>query len=275
MVLAGCGAAAPATGAGAHGLPAAQLISIARGMAAGLGDPHVKTAWVIATRKNAAERATTPGAVPPDPANPRAYLIVIHGRFVCNDCSRPLGGKPPRGTVAYDIWVPARGITDFGLGRRVPPGVARLRPMVRLRLVPPRIPAGELALHPGSGIGPVRLGARVRRLNRTLGPAIAAGQYVFGPIAVDIHSHRGRVDRVIVHSARATINGHPLSDGYDRLRRELAGWTALECANGPRVLFRRSPDGVSTRLEFTGARFDQAFIARARPASCSAPFPGG
>jgi hypothetical protein len=273
-LLAACGAA-PGTRSSAPALPVAQLVSIGRDMASGLGDPHVKTAWVIATRKNAAEYATTPGAVPPDPHNPRAYLILIRGRFVCGSCSGPVGAKPPRGRVAYDIWIPGHGISDFGLQRRVPRGVHRLGPLVRIRLVPPRIPASELALHPGRGIGPVRLGARVRALNRRLGPTISAGQYVFGPIEVDIRPYHRRVDHLIVLSARATIDGHPLSDGYDRLRHELTGWTGLVCPNGPHVLFRHSANGVSTRLEFTGARFDQAFIGRARPASCSAPFPGG
>jgi hypothetical protein len=177
--------------------------------------------------------------------------------------------------VAYDIWVPGRGISDFGLQRRLPRRLGRLGRIVKLELLAPRIPARELALHPGSGIGPVRLGVRVRRLNRRLGPAVAPGRYVFGPITVDVRSRRGRLDRVIVYSARATVEGHRLSDGYDRLRHELAGWTALECPNGPRVLFRRGPDHVSTRLAFNGARFDLAFIGRAGPATCAAPFPGG
>jgi hypothetical protein len=274
-LLAACGAAPVGRMSSARALPVAQLVSIGRGMASGLGDPHVRTAWVIATRKDAAERATTPGAVPPDPHNPRAYLILIRGRFVCSSCSGPVGAKPPRGKVAYDIWVPGRGISDFGLVRHVPRGLHRLGPPVRMRLVAPRIPARELALHPGSGIGPVRLRMRVRALNRRLGPAISPGRYVFGPIEVDIRPYHRRVDRVIVLSARATIDGHLLGDGFDRLGRELTGWTTLECPSGPRALFLRSPNGVSTRLLFTGARFDQAFIGRAPPATCSEPFPGG
>ena len=63
--------------------------------------------------------------------------------------------------------------------------------------------------------------------------------------------------------------------GISRTVRVILDWTALECPNGPRVLFRRNPHGVSTRLVFDGARFDLAFIGRAKPATCSAPTPGG
>jgi hypothetical protein len=114
-------------------------------MATSLGDPHVKTGWVIATNKNAAERATTPGAVPPDPANPRAYLIVIRGRFVCRGCSRPPGANPPRGRVAYSIWVPGHGISDWGLQARPPRGLRELGRIVVLELASSR------------GTAPVRL----------------------------------------------------------------------------------------------------------------------
>jgi hypothetical protein len=265
---------ASATGSRAHTLPVAQLVSLGRGMATGLADRHVKTALVIATTKNAAENATTPGAVPPDPANPRAYLIVIRGRFVCQACSRPPGAKPPRGRVAYDIWVPGVGVSDFGLQSRMPRRLRRLGRIVTMRLVPPRIPARELTLHPGSGIGPVRLGVSIRRLRRELAPALAPGQYVFGPIEVYVRSRRRRVVRVIVLSPQAKVDGHRLSERYARLRTELAGWSVLDCPDGTHLLFQRTADGISTRLEFTKTRFTLAFIGRAAPATCSAPVPG-
>lgn len=112
----------------------AQLAALARGMARGLGDPHVTTALAIATTKNAAENATTPGAVPPDPKNPVAYLIVIEGRFVCRNCPGPAGAKPPRGRVAYEIWVPGHGVSDSGLQHRMPAGLRRLGRNVTLVL---------------------------------------------------------------------------------------------------------------------------------------------
>jgi hypothetical protein len=140
----GAGAAASAPRPGGRGLPVARLVSIAQGLATRLHDPHVDTAWVIATRRNAAEHATTPGAVRPDPADARAYLIVIRGRFVCRDCTGPSGARPPRGRVAYDIWVPGHGIIDFGLQRRMPRRLGRLGRIVRLELARPAIPAGGL-----------------------------------------------------------------------------------------------------------------------------------
>ncbi len=177
------GLAAASSGEARHaepGLPVAQLVSLARGMAAGLGDRTVDTAWVISTTKNAAENATYPGSSPPDPANPRAYLLAIRGHFVCHGCLGPPGAKPPRGRFAYNIWVPGQGVSDFGLQPRIPSALSKLGRIVTLRLVAPQIPASELALRPGAGIGPVRLGVPIGELNREIGPAISRGQYVFG-----------------------------------------------------------------------------------------------
>jgi hypothetical protein len=266
-------AASPAPSAARKALPVAQLVSIANGMVAGLGDPTVKRAWVIATTKNAAENATYPGSSPPDPANPRAYLIAVRGHFVCHLCSGTAGSKAPRGIFAYDIWVPGQGVSDFGLQPRVPHALSKLGRIVNLRLVPPQVPASEVALQPGAGIGPVRLGVSTRTLNRTAGPAIAAGQYVFGPIRVDIRSDRnGRVDRIVVLSAQATVDGHPLSDGYARLLRELIGWSTLHCRNGPHVLQEQNSNQVSTWLQFAAGRFDLAFIGAVPAGACWAPF---
>jgi hypothetical protein len=114
----------------------------------------------------------------------------------------------------------------------------------------------------------VRLGASTRRLDRTLGPALAPGQYVFGPINVDIRSRQRRVVRVILLSPQATVDGHELSEGYDRLRADLLGWSALDCPDGTHALWQRSFNGVSTRLEFAGNRFTLASIGHAQPARC-------
>jgi hypothetical protein len=130
VAIAGCGSAPAAV---APAVPPT-VASLARGMAASLGDKHVTSAWVIETTKDAAENATTPGAVPPDRHDPRAYLVLIRGHFVCNLCSRPVDADPPRGRVAYDIWVLGRGVTDFGLQARLPKGIRRLGRIVTLRL---------------------------------------------------------------------------------------------------------------------------------------------
>jgi hypothetical protein len=152
-----------------------------------------------------------------------------------------------------------------------------LGPVTTLPLVQPRVPASELVLHPGSGIGAARLGARLRSLSRAAGPALAAGEYVFGPIDVHVRADHGRIDQLAVLSAQATIEGHRLSEGYSRLRRELRGWRALRCGppDGPNVLVRAGEGRVSTRLEFAGARFNLAFIGAVPPGACLAPFPAG
>jgi hypothetical protein len=267
----------PATALTAR-LPVAQLVSISRQMLAGLGDPSVKTASVIVTTLNAAENATYPGSEPPDPANPRAYLIMLRGRFICNSCSGPAGSKAPRGIFAYSIWIPGRGSPAGGLQPRVPRNLKSLGPIVNLPMVLPRVPASETALRPGSGLGPVRLGALLQTINQKVGPAISPGQWVVGPIDVDTQAdHRGRVDRLVVLSPQATIDGYPLSSGFASLRRELAGWHTLDCRAGVHIpmLVHDDADGISTRLEFAGTHFTGAFIEAVPAGTCLPPFPAG
>jgi hypothetical protein len=130
--------AASAERTAAQRLPLAKLVKLARGTAAGLGDPNVSTALVVSTRRNQAENWLEPGAVPPTRANPRVYVIVLRGRFVCETCSVPPGGKPPRGHSAQIIWQPGRGATDFGLTQRRPRGLHKLGHVVRISLAAPR-----------------------------------------------------------------------------------------------------------------------------------------
>ncbi len=54
------------------------------------------------------------------------YLIVLRGHFVCDSCTGPAGAKPPRGTIATDVWSPRAGGTDFGLSDRLPAAMSRL-----------------------------------------------------------------------------------------------------------------------------------------------------
>ncbi len=116
-------------------IPVQKLAATARNMSVELGDSHVKTALVVATRKNAAEDWMEPGAVPPGPTNPRAYVIVLQGRFVCQACSAPAGAQLPHGHSAQIIWVPGRGVTDFGLTARAPLGLKKLGRVVTIGLV--------------------------------------------------------------------------------------------------------------------------------------------
>ena len=121
-------------------LPLAQLVALAEGSASGLNDPRVNTALVVATTKHAAENWMAPGAISPGSANPRVYLIVLSGRFICTGCSYPAGAKPPRGRSAQSIWVPGQGVSDFGLTQRVPGGLDKLGRVVKIDLVPPTVP---------------------------------------------------------------------------------------------------------------------------------------
>jgi hypothetical protein len=115
-------------------LPLAQLVALATDSASGLGDPSVETALVVATSKHAAENWLEPGAISPGSSNPRAYLIVLSGRFVCTNCSYPPGAKAPRGGWAQSIWVPGQGVSDFGLTQRLPGGLDKLGPVVKINL---------------------------------------------------------------------------------------------------------------------------------------------
>jgi hypothetical protein len=145
-------------------------------------------------------------------------------------------------------------------------------------MVPPRVPASETALHPGSGLGPVRLGALLRTINQTVGPAISPGQWVVGPIDVDTQAdRRGRVDRLVVLSPQATVDGYPLSSGYVSLRRELTGLHTLDCRAGVHIpmLVHDDAHGISTRLEFAGTQFTGAFIEAVPAGTCLPPFPAG
>ena len=131
----GVALAAPGSSPARQRLPVARLVKIARGTANGLGDSRVKTALVVVTTKNAAENWMEPGAIPPGPTNPRAYVIVLQGRFVCQACSAPAGAQLPHGHSAQVIWVPGRGVTDFGLTPHNPPGLKRLGRAVTIALV--------------------------------------------------------------------------------------------------------------------------------------------
>jgi hypothetical protein len=253
-------------------LPLAQLVELARGSAQSLNAPGVKTALVVATRKNQAENWMEPGAVPSTSANPMVWVIVIQGRFVCDECSSIAGTDAPHGRSAQSIWLPGRGVSDFGLTRRVPPGLGKLGHVIKLRLTRPRISARDLALDPGAGIGPVAIGGSVRDLTRKLGPVIEPGEYVLGPMVIFVQ--RGRQDRIVrfgVSSPDVTIDGARLGDGFNRLKRLLQGWSAVTCQNGVNTL-RYDTGTTSTVIEFSGDQFNLAVVG-ALSSSCTPPFP--
>jgi hypothetical protein len=131
VALAAAGSPAPVC-ACATKPPVAKLISIARGTAAGLGDPNVKSARVVVTTKRAAEEWLEPGSSALKSAGPMAYVIVVQGNFVCRLCSVPSGAKLPHGHSAQVVWVPGQGITDSGLTPRDPRALADLGRVERL-----------------------------------------------------------------------------------------------------------------------------------------------
>jgi hypothetical protein len=56
----------------------------------------------------------------------RFYLYVLHGHFVCTDCSGPAGHKAPSGTIETYVWSPTGGGTDYGIGHGLPSAVSSL-----------------------------------------------------------------------------------------------------------------------------------------------------
>jgi hypothetical protein len=126
-------------------IPLARLVALGENSASGLGDARVKTALVVATTKRAAESWLEPGAISPGGADSRAYVIVLKGRFICTSCSYPAGAKPPRGRSAQIVWVPGKGVSDFGLTQRAPGGLDELGRVVKIDLVRPAVRAPDRA----------------------------------------------------------------------------------------------------------------------------------
>jgi hypothetical protein len=95
----------------------------ARGMARSLGDPSVKTARVYGPNSRYLLVKASSGDLVQKTARERRgfYLIVLHGNFVCDGCSRPHGStaKPPRGKIATEVWSLKTGQTDFGIGNKL------------------------------------------------------------------------------------------------------------------------------------------------------------
>jgi len=118
LVLTACGGGGtsipPATRAVFPNLPT--LTHIARRAASG---ESVHEALVYSTTRLSAFRAGT--GANPKPPNQRVDVIVLEGQFVCQMCSPPAGAPAPRGHVETFVFVPGRGVEDFGLVRG-PPG---------------------------------------------------------------------------------------------------------------------------------------------------------
>jgi hypothetical protein len=131
VAVLGASSAAPVSRAPAAKLPVAQLVALARDSLRGLDDPSVATASVVVTTKNAAEAWMEPGAVPPSHPDPKAYLVVLQGRFICESCSF-LGPNAPRGRSSQFVWIPGSGVPDGGLTRKPPPALGKLGRVITL-----------------------------------------------------------------------------------------------------------------------------------------------
>jgi hypothetical protein len=143
-------------------LPVVQLAALGAKSASGLNDARVKTALVVATREHAAENWLEPGAISLTAADPRAYLVVLAGRFICTRCSYPAGAKPPRGRSAQIVWIPGQGVRDFGLTQRVPSGLDRLGHAVKIDLVARARPGARSRADAAGRVSPLP-GVRVPR----------------------------------------------------------------------------------------------------------------
>jgi hypothetical protein len=69
-----------------------------------------------------------------------SYLIVQHGRYLCENCSSdgPTGAvgppKPPRGTVELSVWRPKdRGIDAWGIAATTNVALTRLHPLAVIK----------------------------------------------------------------------------------------------------------------------------------------------
>ena len=72
--------------------------------------------------------------VSPREQKERFYLVVLHGHFVCDDCSGPARRKPLHGTIETRIWSQAAGGTDFGFSSSLPPAMSRLHRLALITL---------------------------------------------------------------------------------------------------------------------------------------------
>lgn len=262
-------------GAGRTTVPEAQIAALARQALFGLSNAHVTTAWAIRTTWKDAARVLFAGARP-DATRARAFVIVLRGRFVCSLCSHPPGAREPRGRVSVGVWVPGKGVTDSGLTPHMPRGLRTLGRIVKVPVAGPPVGPDQLALTPESGIGVARIGASLDDVTHALHPAIevsaSGATYAFGPVEVSaVADSERRVGSLDVLSTAATIDGHPLSDGFTRLRDELPDWTPADCSGGvgSHVLVHRGGRDLWTRVAFAGDRVIDVAIGRPSADSCS------
>jgi hypothetical protein len=114
---------------------ARRIAAEARSLTRSLGDSSVKSAEVYGpgSRLALVQASSTDWEHTTAAERKGFYLIVVRGRFVCHVCSVPARAKPPRGTIATDIWSLKEGGTDFGLSGSLPAARLGTPTVIRLR----------------------------------------------------------------------------------------------------------------------------------------------
>jgi hypothetical protein len=115
---------------------AKRLAAEARRTARSLGDASVKTAHVYGPDSRYLLVKASSGDLVEKTANESGgfYLIVLQGHFICDNCSVPPGGTPPRGTLATIVWSRRWGVTDLGVTNHLGRGMSHLGKPVVLSL---------------------------------------------------------------------------------------------------------------------------------------------
>jgi hypothetical protein len=122
LAVAGCGVATSATGLPVPKSAVARLTAIAKRAARINGDRHPVWATAVLTTHAKALRSATPGDFVSNRRHTPVYLVTIHGRFICNTCSGPPGGKAPRGTyISLVLDTKKFGGMDYGISPKPPP----------------------------------------------------------------------------------------------------------------------------------------------------------
>lgn len=110
-----------------------QLQSYVRAARHSTADTSVQTIEVYGPgSRTALVRASSGDVV--EKSKGQYYLFVLHGHFICTDCSGPAGAKPPHGTIETYVWSPTAGGTDFGIANSLTPAISSLHRLALMTL---------------------------------------------------------------------------------------------------------------------------------------------
>ncbi|MCY0879646.1 MAG: hypothetical protein OWU84_11985 [Firmicutes bacterium] len=101
---------------GGVSVPPAFVVSIAKSLAAKMGDPHPVSAQYVLTTRQRAEWFVARAHVH---SNPEVYLVVLCGHFSDPFARVPPGAPTPTGTqIHFTIDPVTHGILDFGISHQ-------------------------------------------------------------------------------------------------------------------------------------------------------------